>query len=165
MCDDGHVEERSGRLLARSAPEPVRIGTLAWAHVVCCLRAEAALCTERAALLRAALKAADRQSSARDRLKELQERARTAPDGIEEAELEAARKELEDAHQQCKDLCWGGVRRIGHVGERYIAVELDHLAQRAQALFDELADTPAFTAWRARHTAVDPLYDLWLDGT
>ncbi|WP_434600120.1 helix-turn-helix domain-containing protein [Streptomyces sp. A5-4] len=166
--DDRHdTEERPGRRRARSAPEPARLGTLAWAHVVCCLRAEAALCAERAALLRGALTAAERQSAARARLEAAQERARTAPDRLEEGELEAAREELDQAHQRCRDLCWGGVggvRRIGQAGERYLAIELDQLAQRARALFDELATTPAFTAWRARHASADPLYDLWLDG-
>ncbi|MEU5436416.1 hypothetical protein AB0G73_23980 [Streptomyces sp. NPDC020719] len=36
--------------------------------------------------------------------------------------------------------------------------------ERAAARRRELADTAAFTAWRTRHVAVDPLYDLWLDG-
>ncbi|MGW8330273.1 helix-turn-helix domain-containing protein [Streptomyces sp. NPDC055897] len=167
VIDERYVEEPPGRLLSRSTPEPARMGTLSWAHVVCCLRAEAALCAERAALLRSALKAADLQSMARARQENAQEKARTDPDGLAEGELEAAREEFEQAHQESSNLCWGGVggvRRIGQAGERYLAVELDALAQRARALYDNLADTAAFTAWRARHITVDPLYDLWLDG-
>ncbi|MFG3285253.1 hypothetical protein [Streptomyces sp. NPDC048111] len=113
------------------------------------------------------MKAADRQSVARAQQESVQEKARTDPKSLAEGELEAAREEFEQAHQECSDLCWGGVggvRRIGQAGERYLAVELDALAQRASALYNDLAGTAAFTAWRARHVTADPLYDLWLDG-
>jgi hypothetical protein len=81
------------------------------------------------------------------------------------ADVDQAKAELETVSQaRAEHSRNGGVDDVGLAGERYLAAELGEFADRARALYEELAAEPAFAAWRADHAAIDPLYDTWLDG-
>ncbi|MEV7775905.1 helix-turn-helix transcriptional regulator [Kitasatospora sp. NPDC086791] len=156
-----HGTDRAARRRGRkdTAEEP-RVARILWAHVVCCLRAQEAICRDRVARMDQALEAARRRQRAADRLQEAEMLASSGGLSIEEA-----RADVEKASRRCAALARnGGSTAVGLAGERYLAVELGELADRARALFDRLAEHPSFVAWRSEHATVDPLYDAWLDG-
>ncbi|CAM5282702.1 helix-turn-helix transcriptional regulator (plasmid) [Streptomyces viridifaciens] len=149
---------RRGR---KDGTEEPRITRNVWAHIVCCLRAQEAICRDRVARMDQALEAARRRQRAIDRLQEAEMLASSGsgPD------IEGAQAELESASRRCAALSRnGGSVDVGLSGERYLAVELGELADRARTLFGRLAEHPSFGAWRSEHAKVDPLYDAWLDG-
>ncbi|WP_159400267.1 helix-turn-helix transcriptional regulator [Streptomyces sp. XY431] len=154
----------AGRRAAKTDPGRPRISRLVWAHIVCCLRAEEALCRDRAALLHEAQTAARQRRRAHDRAEELARLAAAGhPSAI--AETNRAAANLEQARRRSAALTrHTGPDDVGTAGERYLAAELTELADRARTLYEELALEPAFHTWRAEHAAADPLYDAWLDG-
>ncbi|MEU1824087.1 helix-turn-helix transcriptional regulator [Streptomyces abikoensis] len=142
-----------------------RFERLVWAHLVCCLRAEAAICLERASWMHQAMTLSEGRRRAQDHL----ERARWAESDLDRAEDREAVAQAKAALARAEKACaaWsqhGAGRNVGKAGEGYLAVELEQLAQRAQGLYEQLAAQPAFAAWRAEHAPEDPLYDCWLDG-
>lgn len=150
---------------------------LVWAHIVCCLRAEAAICTERALAQHGAMAAADARTGAEKQLEHAQwdlehfnrtreERSllHLKDDGKRKA-VEEATAQLERSKQECARRSPHRVGcDVGRAGEAYLALELEGIAAHATHLYERLAGEPAFTAWRADYAPIDPLYDLWLDG-
>ena len=154
-----------GRPSAKTDQAEPRADRLVWAHIVCCLRAEEAICRERAARQHRALEAARVRRRARIRVEDAHFLALHGGRAGTVAEVDQAKAELEEATERCADLSRnGGVEDVGLSGERYLAAELTRLADRARTLYEELAQEPAFTSWRAHHASADPLYDAWLDG-
>ncbi|MEV4560016.1 helix-turn-helix transcriptional regulator [Kitasatospora sp. NPDC049285] len=143
-----------------------RLARTLWAHVACCLRAEEAICRDRVERMHQALAAARRREQAANRLRDAEALARAGDRPADDPHVEQARAELDAATRRCAALSPnGGAADVGQAGERYLAVELAELADRACTLFSELAAEPAFARWRSSHATHDPLYDEWLDGT
>ncbi|MER5638108.1 helix-turn-helix transcriptional regulator [Kitasatospora sp. NPDC002227] len=162
--DTGATTGPAGRRKTDPQDEP-RLTRTEWAHVACCLRAEEAILRDRVERLHQALTAADHRDQAAARLREAEALARTDNRTGDDPHVERARAELDAATRRCAALSRnGGTADVGRAGERYLAVELAELADRASALFSALAADPAFARWRSEYAALDPLYDQWLDG-
>ncbi|MEV6956558.1 helix-turn-helix transcriptional regulator [Streptomyces sp. NPDC051183] len=162
---DQETDRPSGRRSERRQQNDPRAARLTWAYIVCCLRAEEAICRERATRLHRALDAAQQRRRAQIRVEDAEFIARTSGGPSIVAEIDQAKAALTSADQACVDHGRnGGGHDVGLSGERYIAAELTELADRARALYQELAREPAFETWRTSHAPTDPLYDAWLDG-
>ncbi|WP_042435553.1 helix-turn-helix domain-containing protein [Streptacidiphilus anmyonensis] len=161
---------RPGRGRTKAGQGDQRIPRLVWAHIVCCLRAEEMICRERVSWLRHALDLAAARRGARAHVENAERMARIRREHFgEDAEagtdLADAQAELETAIQRCCDVSMHtGGESVGMAGERYLAVELTTLADRARHLYEQFAQEPAFKAWCAEHSDLDPLYHAWLDG-
>ncbi|MFB8236310.1 helix-turn-helix domain-containing protein [Kitasatospora purpeofusca] len=163
--DTASASAAKGRGKRDPQDEP-RLTRNLWAHVVCCLRAEEAICRDRVERMHQALDAARRREQAVNRLQDAELLARVGNRTADDPHVARARTELDQATRRCAVLSRnGGASGVGLAGERYLAVELGELADRARALFCELAGEPAFGRWRSLYAASDPLYDQWLDGT
>lgn len=160
---------RPGRLRRSPQSAEQRIGLLAWAHAVCTVRAETAICataadrlagadTARAEHERAILLLADAQRTA-DWFKE---NGRGAKDGLAELEL-AREREAKAARRRAALTANGRAKDVGTAGERYLALELRQVADTAAELFTEMAAQEEWRQWR-NAAELDPLYAAWLDG-
>ncbi|MFJ3946315.1 helix-turn-helix domain-containing protein [Streptomyces griseoaurantiacus] len=162
---DHGTDRPAGRRAARREHNDPRASRLVWAHIVCSLRAEEGICRERISWLRRALDAARLRRRAQIRVEDAELIARNSERPGALADVDQAKAELEAVSRACADHSHnGGAEDVGLAGERYLIAELAELADRARALYDELASEPAFATWRAEHAATDPLYDAWLDG-
>lgn len=162
---DHGTDRPAGRRAARRKQSDPRASRLAWAHIVCSVRAEEGLCRERLTWLRRALNAARLRRRAQIRVEDAELIARNSQRPAALADVDQAKAELVAVSRDCADHSRnGGVEDVGLAGERYLIAELAELADRTRALYDELASEPAFAGWRADHSVIDPLYDAWLDG-
>lgn len=162
---DRETDRPTGRRSERRQQDDPRAARLTWAYIVCCVRAEEAICRERVTRLHRALDAARVRRRAQIRVEDAELVARTSGGASIVAELDQAKAALAGAGQACSDQGRnGGGDDVGLSGERYLAAELTELADRARALYQELAREQSFEAWRTSHAPTDPLYDAWLDG-
>ncbi|MEU6350130.1 helix-turn-helix transcriptional regulator [Streptomyces sp. NPDC047072] len=162
---DQRTERPVGRRAERRLPRDPRATRLVWAHIVCCLRAEEGICRERVVRLHRAVEAARLERRAQIKVDDAELIARNSSRPGALADVDQAKAELETvSRERAEHSRNGGGGDVGLAGERYLAAELSEFADRARALYEELAAEPSFTAWRADHAALDPLYDAWLDG-
>ncbi|GAA2417792.1 helix-turn-helix domain-containing protein [Streptomyces mauvecolor] len=163
---DGHAPLKQAKQRRRKTDEDLpRFERLVWAHIVCCLRAEAAICRQRAAWMHQAMTAAADRRRAQDDLERAEWTARDCDRAKDWEAVAAAKAQLERAEKACAACCqYAAARDVGTAGEGCLAVDLEQFAQRAQLLYEQLAAEPAFAAWRTEHAPADPLYDCWLDG-
>ncbi|NBE53969.1 hypothetical protein [Streptomyces boluensis] len=175
---DEHAPIEPKRRRGAAAEQLPYFERLVWAHIVCCLRAEAAICAQRVLAQHRAMAAAAARKGAAKQLErarwDLEHFNRTREerdllhlkDDDKRKAVEEAEAQLEQAQQECTSQSQHGAGRdVGSAGEAYLALELEGLAERAQDLYERMAAEPAFTAWRAEHALIDPLYDSWLDGS
>ncbi|MEU5417813.1 helix-turn-helix transcriptional regulator [Streptomyces sp. NPDC020667] len=163
---DEHVPLRQAKQRRRKADEDLpRVERLVWSHIVCAVRAEAAICRERASWMHQAMTAADDRRRAQDHLERVERTARDLDRAGDQEAVAEGKARLARAEKACAAWSqYGAARDVGRAGESTLAVELEEFAQRAQGLYEQLAAEPAFAAWRAEHAPADPLYDCWLDG-
>lgn len=162
---DNRTDRPTGRRSGKREQTEPRASRLTWAHIVCCLRAEEGICRERIVRLHHALDAARLQRRAQVKVDDAELLARSSSRPGALADVDQAKADLETVSRARADHSRnGGADDVGLAGERYLAAELGEFADRARALYEELAAEPAFAAWRADHAAIDPLYDAWLDG-